>query len=407
MAHAAGSVTRHRWRLRARLVVKRAVYSTLALVAHLRRRPRVVPDLAQMKEVLVVQLGLLGDVLLITPLLQLLRESLPADARITLVVPPVSLVVAQGNPHVDVVKEYDAFWADPSQNHRHAFRPRHLLASWHFIRAGRQVEYDLVINCWMMDQPLTPFLLSFLRSKTILGFDFPYSRSFCDVTAPFDPDRHISDNALGLFQSVSSPVGSATAKKLHYVIPPGIRTPAFDEYVREIGEPYLIISPFSSERAKEWDLENWATVLNAVGHAYPQATMVVTGLAEARARSEALTSAVDVRVRNAVGQLTFAQFALLMKRAAGVVTTDSGAMHLASALDVPVFVLFSQIYDYRQYVPYRVLNDYSVVPVTCARCIFGCAEVLCMKHDASQVLERLLQLCRQLPPLGEPASTRN
>jgi heptosyltransferase-2/heptosyltransferase-3 len=382
--------------------VKHVVYSALALGAiAFRRRRRIVPDTSALKEVMVVQLGLLGDVLLITPLLELLRETLPADARITLVVPPGSRSVAEGNPHVDVVMTYDAFWADPTDNHRHALRGRHIVDSWRFVRANRDVQYDLIINCWVMDQPLTPLLLSFLNSKCVLGFDFTYGRRFLDATQPFVRDRHIADNVLDLFRGAVRAEPEDAIRRLHYNVPASARATASGS----IGEPYIVIAPFSSERAKEWDVEHWATVLTALGDWYPHATLVVTGLKEARERSEELTRGLSGRVHNTVGELTFPQFAHLLERSAAIVTTDSGAMHLASAFAIPVFVLFSQIYNYRQFVPYHVMNDYSVVPVPCAQCIHGCAEVACMKHDVSKVVEQLRRFCDSVPALGPLVAT--
>ncbi|MDB4915866.1 MAG: rfaQ 3 [Gemmatimonadetes bacterium] len=390
--------------MRTRLVVKRVVYSLLSVASVFRRRSRTVPDHAQLKEVLVVQLGLLGDVLLITPLIQHLRETLPSGARITLVVPPSSRAVAEGVPHVDCVQTYDAFWADPADNHRHAFRVRHVAASWRFIRRNRGIAYDLVVNCWVMDQPLTALLLSCLRSRCILGFDFRYSRAFYDMTWPFNRDHHISDNVLAMYRGSFSLPMERTDGRLQYVIPGNVHSRTFDALFREIGAPYLLISPFSSESAKEWDLSHWTTVLNALGHAYPHATIVLTGLAEARERSETLAAAMNTRLLNAVGGLTFGQFAHMVRHAAVIITTDSGAMHLASAFDVPVFVLFSQIYNYRQYVPYHVVNDFSVVPVPCAECIYGCAAVACMKHDVTTVLGKLRRLCDSIPALSETST---
>ena len=392
--------------MRHRLVVKRIVYSLLGLTSIIRRRSRPVPAREQLREVLVVQLGLLGDVLLITPLIQRLRETIPPDARITLVVPPGSRAGAEGIPHVNLVQTYDAFWADPSDNHRHAFGLRHLVASARFIRRNRVVTYDLVINCWMMDQPLTPMLLSFLRSRCVLGFDFRHSRAFSDVTWPFNRDCHISDNMLAMYQGALKVPSAPAVNRLLYAIPAEVHTPEFDAVVREIELPYLLISPFSSESAKEWDLVHWSAVLNALGRAYPRATVVLTGLPEARTRSEMLAATVETRIRNTVGELSFGQFAYMVKHAAAIVTTDSGAMHLASVFDVPVFVLFSQIYNYRQYVPYHVINDFSVVPVPCAECVYGCAAVACMKHDVTKVLGQLHRFCGDIPALSaRPASS--
>ena len=45
-------------------------------------------------------------------------------------------------------------------------------------------------------------------------------------------------------------------------------------------------------------------------------------------------------------------------------------------------------------------NDFSVVPVPCAQCIHGCANVACMKHDVSKVVEQLHRFCDDVPVLA-------
>ena len=351
-----------------------------------------------MRNVLVVQLGLMGDVLLMTPLLRRVRASLPA-ARITMVVPPSSRDAIATNPDVDVILTYDAFWADPSDNHRHAFRARHVLESIRFVRDNRDVEYDLIINCWVMDQPLTAVLLSFLRSKCLLGFAFPYSGRFYDERRAIDPALHIADNAIELFEQVVPAPALDSPRHLRYDIPAMPPDAAFEAVTESTTAPYLLIAPFSSESTKEWELSHWATVLNEVSRLYPRVTLLITGLANTRARSASLMASLDGRVVNAVGALSLPQFAHMMKHAAATITTESGAMHLASAFDVPVFVLFSQVYNYKQFLPYRVESEHSVVPVPCAGCIYGCALMSCMKHDVSRVMAQLLQFCARVPAL--------
>ena len=159
-------------------------------------------------------------------------------------------------------------------------------------------------------------------------------------------------------------------------------------------------SHIAAERAKEWDLAHWATILNDVNRRYPYASLVLTGLANARERGELLAALVDGGIHNTVGELTLPRFARLVRHAAAVLTTDSGSVHLASAFGVPVFVLFSQIYNYRQFLPYQVANDFSVVPVSCAGCIYGCAAVTCMKHDVSKVRDQIHRFCQGIPSLS-------
>jgi hypothetical protein len=64
------------------------------------------------RRVLAVRLDNLGDVLVTTPAIHAIRESLP-DASITLLASPVGEQAGRLNPDVDEVVVYNAPWMDP------------------------------------------------------------------------------------------------------------------------------------------------------------------------------------------------------------------------------------------------------------------------------------------------------
>src|ERR671933_1171659 len=66
------------------------------------------------RRVLAVRLDNLGDVLVTTPALHAIKESLP-DAALTLLASPVGAQVGRLNPDVDDVIVYEAPWVDPWQ----------------------------------------------------------------------------------------------------------------------------------------------------------------------------------------------------------------------------------------------------------------------------------------------------
>jgi ADP-heptose:LPS heptosyltransferase len=67
---------------------------------------------AVVRRVLAIRLDNLGDVLVTTPAIHAIRESLP-DAHITLLASPVGAQVGQLDPDIDEVIVYEAPWMDP------------------------------------------------------------------------------------------------------------------------------------------------------------------------------------------------------------------------------------------------------------------------------------------------------
>jgi ADP-heptose:LPS heptosyltransferase len=72
------------------------------------------PRWASARRILAVRLDNLGDVLVTTPAIHAIRESLP-DAHITLLASPVGAQVGRLEPDLDDVIVYDAPWMDPWQ----------------------------------------------------------------------------------------------------------------------------------------------------------------------------------------------------------------------------------------------------------------------------------------------------
>ena len=120
-------------------------------------------------------------------------------------------------------------------------------------------------------------------------------------------------------------------------------------------------------------------------------------LGDARARAAELVAQVKSPMINTVGETTLAGFAAIVGRAALLVTTESGAMHIASATGTPTYVLFSQIYDYRQFTPYGVPNAFSLIDVPCARCIYGCPAMTCMQHAPADVIASVIRFADAIP----------
>src|SRR3954462_2827552 len=66
------------------------------------------------RNVLAIRLDNLGDVLVTTPAIHAVRQSLP-DASITLLASPIGAQAGQLNPDIDAVVVYQAPWMDPWQ----------------------------------------------------------------------------------------------------------------------------------------------------------------------------------------------------------------------------------------------------------------------------------------------------
>lgn len=124
------------------------------------------------------------------------------------------------------------------------------------------------------------------------------------------------------------------------LIPGGIRIPrAPSEHAKlRVGReaPAVAVAPGSRWRAKRWG--GFAALCNALARTGRR--IVLVGDAHDRAYTAPIAAALGDRVIDAAGSASLLETAALIARCESFVGNDSGLMHLAEAVGVPVVALF-------------------------------------------------------------------
>src|SRR6202165_520263 len=117
---------------------------------------------SHVRRILAIRLDNLGDVLVTTPALHAIKQSLP-DAQLTLLAGPIGAQVARLNPDLDDVIVYQAPWMDPwhklpqdsqrEQGTIAAMRERHFDGAIIFT-SFRQSPLPAAYLCYLADIPL-------------------------------------------------------------------------------------------------------------------------------------------------------------------------------------------------------------------------------------------------------------
>jgi len=368
-------------------ILKILIYKTLLFISFfvVKKKKKLQPD--KIKSILIVNFGLIGDGLLITPLVTALQNKFKSKVNISLLVTPWSYVAIKNFPNTEKFI-YEAFWADPKDNHEHKLKFNHIIDTLKIIKMLKQNSFDIIINTWFGDQPLTAILLRLLKSRNIIGFDFKYASNFYDIKIPFEKGKHIIENLNNVYKYYFGEGEEELPNNtVQYYFGENLR----DEIVKIIDNvlPYILISPFTSEKIKFWELKNWTYVLKYLHKNYPRLNIVISGTKEFYKVSENWMKEIHFHVENLVGKTNFDEFAYLAKNAKLIVSVDSSVVHLASSFEVPIFVLYCRAYDYRQLLPYSTKCGYSIVDVDCAECIVGCDKPICMYHKPEVVVNKI------------------
>jgi ADP-heptose:LPS heptosyltransferase len=326
------------------------------------------------KKICVIHLNQIGDLAFSLPLLKALRDNYP-DSTIHSIIKPHLRELLVNLPYIDEV----------------IFRKSGLGEKLKLLRKARRERYDLLISLSNSTECLLVAALSGAGIKA--GFsNFPWDFSL-RIREKVE-GHHGWYNNLKLLNRLG-----VSIEKRDYV---GlISSPLLGKDCRElVGSEgfdlrgnYVIISPGTSARRKikEWEEEKFAEVIMFLRERYGLNSVLVGGK-DNRGFNERIVNIVhemdngrNIDLLNLTGRIGLGDLCFFIGNASLFVGIDSGLMHLASSMDIPVVGIFGPSDPF--YVGPQ--NERSVVVreegLSCAPCYFkGCTDRACMKELSVQ-----------------------
>jgi ADP-heptose:LPS heptosyltransferase len=290
------------------------------------------------RNILVIDFGQLGDVVLSLPALHAIRERFPAAV----------ITVAVGKPGAEIV-ELSGYANTTLMVDRVALRDGPTLVSLariaKLVKGVRRSQFDFVIDLHSLSETN---LLGFLSGAPKRLYSRRPKRSL-DFLANFHPrppvevdhrQRHLIDRYL----DVLIPLGVKDADRL-----PHLKTRPGDNHAVEkilkqakadIGTPLVGLFPGAGHPSRRWPLDRFAELADFLARNDQVKVLVFLGPEE-----RALVQEVERRFPPAtlvLDRLTIPQVAAAQARLAVFVSNDTGPMHIAAAVGTPVVLLLDK-----------------------------------------------------------------
>ena len=287
----------------------------------------------------------LGDVVMALPLLRAIRASRP-DARITL------LARAQFRPLLEQLGIADQVRGLPPPGpgywlHFHGLRheyPDCCLLLTNSLRGD--------LEAWLTRCPQRFGLVRPGRPRPLLTHVWR-------VPAPFDEQ---SPHQVKLWEEFLRHFGLNAAPDFTPLAPDlsGIRYPKSE--IAIIG----LICGSENYPEKRWPVAHWRTLITRIMAAHPKVRFQLLGTANDRAVTNAVALDLGAAVENLAGRTDLTAFAARLSECRLLISNDTGGMHLANALGVPVLALFGPTNPLRTapvfQAPVRVLQPAGCPP---------------------------------------------
>ncbi len=341
-------------------------------------------DKAGINRILVIKPRAIGDVILSTAVLPNLRKAFP-DARIDFLVESFASPVLEGNPYINNIISYEAKADSP----------------FSIIAGTRRGRYDLVFD--LFANPRTAIITLFSGAKYRVGFPFKWRRvAYNILVPPRSGSVHNVQFNLDALRRVGISVDSATPSFFldgesetfaeGFMSSAGLRPGNFIAF--NVGGGWQI---------KRWPAEKFISLSRMITSQLRQQVVVLYGPSERKEAEQICLSSGAILAPDT----SLKQMGAVLKASRLLVSNDSGPMHIAAALGVPILAIFGPTSPHLQ----GPFGNVSVIvrneKLDCLECNLTKCPIgnLCMNElEPEAVFQSLLDLVSMLDK-AEPAVT--
>ncbi len=257
----------------------------------------------------IVRLSALGDIVMCLPLIKTLQKNFP-NAKISWVI---------GKPFHPLLQDLIGVDFIPMPKIKS-------VSDWLFAKKLLQ-NYKFDVLLATQASLSANLLYPLISAKRKIGYDSLRSKDFHGLFVNERIAFH-KEHTVDGFLRFARAIG---ATEMCYEC----KIPLAQEYK---SDPYFVINPCSSKRAKDWNYENYLPIIRYVKEKYGLIPILTGGPSD---HSVCEQLAKDSSCLNLAGKTSLKELASILKSAQFVVSPDTGPAHIASALGTPVIGLFA------------------------------------------------------------------
>ena len=271
----------------------------------------------------IVRFSALGDIVMVAAAVRALQHNLPS-ASITWITSPLAYSLLKGMRGV---------------NFEVIDKPRSLADYRAFYGAFKNRRFDVVLA--MQANLRINLLYPALHAPDKIGFDRTRAREgqwlFCNRRIPFR-NNHLVDSFLAFVEMLTNQPVTASwdlpldESDLQWA----------QELLNTLPKPWVAIHPHGSKAERNWLTERYAEVVNRTVSRWQGGIVLTGGNAPAEmVLCKHLAQIAPEHTLNLSGKTTPKQLAALLNLADVLIAPDTGAVHIARAMNTPVIGLYA------------------------------------------------------------------
>lgn len=289
------------------------------------------------KKILCIRADNMGDLLMSSPAIRALKKSFPCT--ITALTSSMAAPIAGYIPGIDEVITCDFPWV----------KINHSMGGDNFLQVVekiKQVQFDAAVIFTVYSQnPLPAVMLAYLAGIPLrLAYcrENPYDllTDWVSDKEPYTFIRHQVQRDLDLVAAVGAYTDD---NKLALQVLPDAWDRAEQKLAalgHNLQSPWLIMHSGVSEKKREYSAAGWVAAGKRIVHELGY-QVLLTGVEKEKELTDQLQKEIGPGAVSLAGSLSLEEYIALVYRAPLVISVNTGTIHIAAALSVPVLVLYA------------------------------------------------------------------
>ena len=340
------------------------------------------------RSILLIQLGDIGDVVWATPTFRAVKEAYP-QANVSVLLRESFGSLLEADPHIHKIFEVKRY------NGNILKRARKQLS---FISGLRKEHFDLVFDLRSDDRGAYTALLSGAQIRAALFYRGLKWRNFLFthlVDPPASKERiyGAAEQSLQIVREFGIDTKDTIPKLWVYEkVKKRAKQLLNDNGITTSGR-WITLNPFSRWQYKEWGYEKWVLIIDWLWEEYEIPTVIV-GSPEERGKSIDIVNKCKGRIYNLTGRTSLDELAGVLSFSSLHIGVDSAAPHIAAAVGIPTITIYGPS-EWLVWAPLGEIHSVVTPDRDCAPChqkgCDGSGTSKCLKELTLDKVERAIQ----------------
>jgi heptosyltransferase I len=327
------------------------------------------------RKILIVKPSSLGDVVHSLPFLNAINTCFPG-AKLHWVIAKGLEGLLEGNPMVDRLWVIDKDAWKKIGNFEGT-----IVGISSLFRGLKKEKFDIVVD--LQGLLRSGIIAAATGSAERIGFQEAREGSRIFYTHKVKGGRNI--HAVERYLKIAAFLGCNTTE-VRFPFPVSFNSSLVTHY-SSLSDDYAVIVPGARWKTKRWPPEYFGELA-----LHLPVQSVIVGSKTDKDIANLIVSLSDGNAVSLAGETSLKQLIEVMKKAKFVVSNDSGPMHIAAALGVPVFAIFGPT-DPRRTGPYGEGHTIIRADVPCAPCLKKqCDDMMCMNGLAAKKIYETIRI---------------